>query len=237
MGSITTVIFDVFETLFPNRTDQWLETFREICRIQQLPLEPEALWYEWKALEVNFRQERINLKYPEKSLPFKSYTEAWRDCFFTTFNKLELKGDPEEAAAKAVEDMAKREPFEDTIESIRDIQKKWNTGVLSNADDAFLLPLIEKYRFKFQVVLSSEGAHAYKPLPEAFNQVLKKMGVANHESIYVGDNPFDDILGAKLAGMKAVWINRKEVDYDTSLPQFDAEISSLRELSYTLEWL
>ena len=237
MGSVTTVIFDVFGTLFPNRIDQWVGTFGEICQIQQLPVEPKVLWHEWKSLEVNFRQERINLKYPEKSLPFKSYREAWRDCFLTTFNKLELIGDPEEAAAKAVEDMAKREPFEDTIESITDIQKKWNTGALSNADDAFLLPLIEKYRFKFQGVLSSEGAHAYKPLPEAFNQVLKKMGVGCHESVYVGDNPFDDILGAKLAGMKAVWINRKGVNYDTTLPQFDAEIGSLSELSYTLERL
>ena len=147
MGSITTVIFDVFETLFPNGTDQWLETFRAICRIQQLPVEPEVLWREWKTLEVNFRQVRINLESPEKTLAFKSYTEVWRDCFTTAFNRLKLTGDPEKAAAKAVDDLAQREPFEDTIEAITDIQKKWRTGVLSNADDAFLLPLIERYRF------------------------------------------------------------------------------------------
>ncbi|MDQ3646175.1 MAG: HAD family hydrolase [Actinomycetota bacterium] len=44
-----------------------------------------------------------------------------------------------------------------------------------------------------------------KPHPEAFGEVLERLGVSDPAAaVFVGDRPFDDIYGAKNAGMRAV---------------------------------
>ena len=237
MSGITTVIFDVYETLAPNRPDQWLATFQGVCQEQRLPVSPQTLWTEWKALEVNFRQHRVNLESLEQSPPFKTYAQAWAECFRGVFEKLGLKGDTERAACKAVEALARRELFDDARDILPRIQAQWRTAVLSNADDAYLLPLLARHGLEFQAVLSSEGARAYKPHPSAFHQILHKLGIAPAEAVYVGDKPYEDVLGAKLVGMWAVWLNRNGTSYDSSMPPPDAEIRSLHQLSKVLERL
>ena len=237
MSGITTVIFDIYETLVPNRQEQWLIAFQEVCHKQRLPISPQALWQEWKSLETTFRQGRVNIEAPEKSPPFKTYTEAWRDDFHQTFDKLGLKGDPDAAARIAVEHLGRRETYEDVKESLPRIQAQWRTGVLSNADDAFLLPLLKRHGLKFHAVLSSEGARAYKPHPSAFHQIMDRLGVVPSEAVFLGDNPYDDIQGARLVGIRAVWLNRNGGNYDSSMPAPDAQISSLAELPDVLERL
>ena len=107
--------------------------------------------------------------------------------------------------------------------------------MLSNADDGYLIPLLDRMGWRFDAVLSSEMAHAYKPLPVPFRQVLQMLGVCPVESVYVGDTQFDDILGASKVGMKTVWVNRNEVPPDPNLPAPDRQVKSLTELPNILE--
>ena len=235
MTKITTVIFDVYETLAHNDPGQWIDTFRTISRVQDLRMDPEHLYQEWKALELVFRKERLNLEEPEKSPPFKSYEEAWRDCFDQVFSRLGLVGDATAAAKEAVRDMGMREPYQDALDALPVIQARWATGVLSNADDKYLFPLLSRTGWKFESVLSSEGARAYKPLPSPFRQIMEKLGVAPDETIYVGDTLVDDVLGAKGVGMRVAWVNRGGGTPDPQVPEPDYEIRTLTELPGILQ--
>ena len=230
MTPITTVIFDVYETLAHNDSGLWIETFVGICRAQGLEIDPQFLYQEWKALEMLFRKERHNLEEPDKSPPFKSYEEAWRDSFRDVFSRLGLKGDAAVAVKDAARDMGEREPYQDALEVLPVIQARWRTGVLSNADDNYLFPLLATVGWKFEAVLSSEGARAYKPLPSPFRQIMGKLGIVPQEAIYVGDSLYDDVLGAKGVGMRAVWLNRHKSVPDAQLPKPDYVIQNLREL-------
>ena len=51
MSQITTVIFDMYETLVENGPHLWQATFQEIIDSQQLPVSTGDLWREWKAAE------------------------------------------------------------------------------------------------------------------------------------------------------------------------------------------
>ena len=164
MSKVTTVVFDVYETLAHNNTELWIDTFRGICRSQDLDADPVVLYQEWKALEVVFREQRLNLEEPEKSPPFKSYEEAWRDCFCEVFARMVPKGDAFAAARRTIRDMGLREPYQDAVTTMPEIQAHWRTGILSNADDGYLSPLLSKLGWKFAGVVSSESARAYKPL-------------------------------------------------------------------------
>jgi putative hydrolase of the HAD superfamily len=85
-------------------------------------------------------------------------------------------------------------------------------------------------------VYSSEIAWA-KPHPEAFRAAMAAVGVDDPAAcVFVGDRPYDDIHGAKSAGMRAVLIPHSEVPpYEAAIP--DAVISRLSELTgYLDKW-
>ena len=224
------VIFDVFNTLFHNEAALWKTTFAEICLTQGLPLDGATLWARWKALEVDFRKHRTNLEHPENNPPFKSYEQAWRGCFEQVFKDLGDKGNAAAAAKQAVRDMGRRESFPETSETLSRLRSRVRLAVLSNADDAFLLPLIERHDLGFEAVLSSEAAGAYKPHPKPFRLILEKISLEPQEAMFVGDQLFDDILGAGSAGMATVWINRNGEEPDPELPRPDYAIANLMEL-------
>ena len=230
MAKVTTVIFDVFETLAYNDQELWIGTLRGICRDQSLDVDHRLLYREWKSLDMVFRRSRLNMAEPEKSPPFKTYEEAWRDCFRVAFSKLGLKGDASAAARQAVRDMSMREPYQDAVDALPKIQASWRTGILSNSDDAYLFPLLERLGSKFEAVLSSQGARAYKPLPGPFRQIMGRMGVSADEVVYVGDVLFDDVEGAKGVGMRAAWVNRNGVAHDPQYSRPDYVVRSLTEL-------
>ena len=234
-NNITTIVFDVFETIAYNSQDLVVDAFRGICHQQSLLVDAVVLWREWKALDMQFRKERLNLEDPEKSPPFKCYEEAWRDSFSQAFTNLGLKGDPSGAARYMVLAMASRDLYPDAINALPHIQDRWRTGILSNADDDYLSPVLERLGLKFEVVLSSQMARCYKPLPSIFLQMLDGLGATPQQAVYVGDNQFDDIQGAKMVGMRAAWINRKGTSLDPTLPVPDYQIGSLMELPQLLE--
>ena len=232
MSRITTVIFDMYETLAENNPDLWVGTFGDIVRDQGLDADPDELYRNWKSLEVGFRKVRINLERPELTPPFKSYETAWMECFAQTFQDMGLgAADSAAAARKAVVDMGLREAYPETDGALSEIQGGWRTAVLSNADDDYLFPLIERMGWKFDATLSSEGAKAYKPLPETFHRILEMLGAGSEECIYVGDTLLDDVFGSKGVGMRSVWINRTGAVHDPNMPMPDYEISSLDQLS------
>ncbi len=57
----------------------------------------------------------------------------------------------------------------------------------------------------FDFVVSSEETQAEKPSPRLFAHCACKAGVPAEQCLYVGDNLKNDIMGARNAGMQAVW--------------------------------
>jgi putative hydrolase of the HAD superfamily len=69
-----------------------------------------------------------------------------------------------------------------------------------------------------------------KPHPEAFRAAMRAIGVTDPASgVFVGDRPYDDVHGAKRAGMRAVLIPNSDVPAFTGAEP-DAVISRLAEL-------
>ena len=231
------VIFDVYNTLFRNDTSSWMDTFGDLCRIQELPISPVDLWSRWKSIEVRFRQTRTNLEHPEESPPFKTYKAAWREAFVDAFDSLGIKGDPDHAAQLSVDSLATREPYEDTFPFLEYVGRRWKRAVLTNADNGSILPLLQRHGLSFDAVVTSEIAQAYKPDPRIFHRIVKETGVLLEEALYVGDTLLDDMHGAKLAGLPTAWLNRNGADTDPQLLPPDYQVTGLDELVEVLESL
>jgi len=83
------------------------------------------------------------------------------------------------------------------------------------------------------VVISEELGFA-KPDPRIFDHAMARIGAVAAESLFVGDNPEADILGAKGIGMHAAWLRRgREWRYDDDRPDYILDdISAVRELVF-----
>ena len=225
MPKITTIIFDMYDTLVDNDRNRWSETFDDIARTQELGVSGQLLGEEWRAAEEGFKTRRVT-----PGAPFESYFEGWRATFADAFTRLGVTGDPVIAANKAILDLSDRQPFPETREALGVLQESWRTAVLSNADDRYLIPNLQLLGLNFEVVLSSEAARCYKPMPDLFQTMLRRLGVSAAESVYVGDKQFEDVQGANGVGMHTVWVNRAGAELDPALPEPEFQIRNLLEL-------
>ena len=232
MSAITTVIFDMFNTIAQDGPHLWERTFDDIVRAQQLDTTPAALRNAWNTGADNFRDRRI-----APGVSFISYLEGWADAFDGAFRDLGLRGDARAASQKSIDDLGQRELWADSPEALNIICQTWRMGIVSNADDAYLNPVVARIAAPFEAVVSSEGEQCYKPDARMFRAACQRLGVAPSECVYVGDRQLEDVMGAHNVGMAAVWINRSGAAMDPTLPTPDAEIRNLLELPTALERL
>jgi 2-haloalkanoic acid dehalogenase type II len=234
MTQITTVIFDMYETLVQESHDQWRETFKDIIRQQNLNVDAELLWDTWWDVGRKFRDTRVS-----PGAVFKTYYQTWREAFADAFSTLNLSGDPGAAIDKSMEDLSQRKPFDETRQALRMIQPLCRTAILSNADECYFRPnlkvLDDAIVAGLSAVLTSEEARCYKPQPAFFQEMLRRLGAAPEECLYVGDRQLEDVQGAGGVGMVTAWLNRSQSERDPQLTAPDYEINSLLEIPEILD--
>ena len=114
---------------------------------------------------------------------------------------------------------------------------KYKLGIVSNfAIPECVLRLLERHGLAglFDVVLVSGAVNKRKPSPEIFQKALEKLGVDASEAVFVGDTVDADIQGAKSAGMKTIYIERRaQKEAEQFCP--DQTIKNLNQLTAALE--
>jgi len=85
-----------------------------------------------------------------------------------------------------------------------------NWGVVTNGDQ-FQLQKVETTGVEGRVpfVLASKLFGVNKPAPGVFMEAVRLLdipGIETNEILFVGDNPYTDIIGAHGVGMKTAWI-------------------------------
>jgi len=93
------------------------------------------------------------------------------------------------------------------------------------------------------IVLSDVyGRENWKPAPLPYLEVLKSLFVEPADSVYVGDNPKKDFLGARGVGMKSIRIRHERGIYSALEPETngarpDVELQSLHHLTTVISEL
>jgi putative hydrolase of the HAD superfamily len=87
----------------------------------------------------------------------------------------------------------------------------------------------------FSEIVISVEVGVGKPDPRIFDIALRRLDVATHEAVMIGDSLARDVAGAKAAGILAVWIDRKLWQEDQVRP--DATIAALSDLPAALDAL
>jgi putative hydrolase of the HAD superfamily len=226
--AVKAVIFDWGGTLTPwhaiDLGELWLEVFARHYPADEAAAMAEAVRAAelelWQTGETSQRSatlagifERAGVTVSEEFLA--SYFEAWDPHTFT---------DP------------------DVPPLLRELRRRGiKIGVLSNT--MWPRSAHERVFLRDQVFELIDGAvysseiDWVKPHPEAFRAAMRAIGVTDPAGcVFVGDRPYDDVHGAKSAGMRAVLIANSDVPaYAAAEP--DAVINRLADLlGYLDKW-
>lgn len=140
---------------------------------------------------------------------FARYGIGWNDRFIGLYRK------------KLIELCV---PFTGIENILTGIRKKVKTGVISNAyDSADQRERIRNARIEdlFDIIVIAGDIGIFKPNPSIFLYALNYLKVSPEKALYVGDSISYDIVGAKSAGMKALFFN-KDTQKDCTVADFRA---------------
>jgi 2-haloacid dehalogenase len=129
-----------------------------------------------------------------------------------------------------VAQIEKLRPFPEVPEALARLQLRYQLAVLSNGDPDMLEAAKQHHRIPFDRVISVAVANAFKPHVATYIKAAEIMGVRLEQVLFVANHAFD-CVGAKSAGMRTAFIDRRRRPFGITPHQPDLLVSSMRELA------
>ena len=120
--------------------------------------------------------------------------------------------------------------YEGALATLAVLSERYTLGALTNGNADFSRLGLDRY-FSFGFTAGDVGAS--KPDPAMFHAALERAGVPASATVHVGDQPVDDIEGARAVGMHTVWVNLGNAA-DGAGVGASAEIHRLEQLPATI---
>ncbi|SHM45887.1 HAD family hydrolase [Gracilibacillus kekensis] len=201
------IFFDIDGTLLDHEQAEKLAAleFYNACSSDIKCNNRDEFLVEWYTLSVKYYQE-----YLEKKLSFQEQRrmrmkDVWR---FPIKN--------EEADDLFIEYIIsyKRNwfTFLDVVPCLQRLKgSNQKIGIISNGEHQQQLEKLNQMDISsyFDVVVTSDSTGVAKPDKSIFLEACKKAKCKPEESYYIGDRIETDALASKHAGMKGIWLNRK----------------------------
>ena len=198
------ILFDLDDTLFDHRRASTLAlAAMHAAHAPDLPFEPfankhaevlEIFHARFLAGEFNLDQARV----------------ARMQTLFAAFER-EIDADTAGHVARIYREQhqANRYLVPGALELLNALRDHCRLGIVTNNSTA---EQIEKLRTldiagHFDTIVISEEVGVTKPDGRIFSIALERIGVAAQDTVFVGDNWTNDIVGAINAGMSAVWLD------------------------------
>ena len=195
MSSLRAVLFDLDNTLMDRREAllRYIALFAEYfapqidamtqCQIESIFVEADGGGYTPKPAALEKVRQSLRWKSrPSLDEMQTHYHEAYPNC------ALEMPGAKE------------------TLSKLR--TRGLKTGIITNGTTRTQNIKIDLLGFRslIDIAIVSETAGVKKPDARIFAQALAGIQTTAGETIFVGDHPQNDVLGAQKAGLRAVWV-------------------------------
>ncbi|HEY4042090.1 MAG TPA: haloacid dehalogenase type II, partial [Rhodopila sp.] len=120
--------------------------------------------------------------------------------------------------------------FPEVPEALARLHRSYKLVVLSNGDPDMLEAARAHHGIPFDAVISVAEANAFKPHRATYQMAARKMGVAMDNILFVANHEFD-CVGAKAAGMRTVFVDRRRRPFARWPYQPDLIVASMTELA------
>jgi 2-haloalkanoic acid dehalogenase type II len=234
-GPIKAIIFDYYETLAQLPRDGRERMMDAVAKAVGYKSEPGQAYREWfeRTSDSKLRFAASHSVRPAvdgDAPPFRRFYDVWFERFGQLFRSWGVDADPAVGADAYTEHHVGAMVYPEVKDTLRDLGQTVEVAILSNADDAFLRPSVERNELEVATVISSEELKSYKPHVSMFRQACERLGIAPEDALYVGDQAWADVQGSRNAGMGQAWINRHGADWPEDVEPPQHTITSLSDL-------
>ncbi len=132
-----------------------------------------------------------------------------------------------------VAQIEKLRPFPDVLEALGRLKTRYGLAILSNGDRDMLSNAARYVGFEFDAVISVEEAGYFKPHHATYRKAAELLSVEPAQVMHVANHPFD-CVGAKAAGMRAAYIDRRKRPFGETPHQPDIIVGDFNELARVL---
>ena len=128
-----------------------------------------------------------------------------------------------------VAQIEKLRSFPEVPEALARLRCRYRLVVLSNGDPDMLDAARHHHGIAFDDVISAAVAGAFKPHVATYTKAAELARVRMDEVLFVANHAFD-CIGAKSAGMRTAFIDRRRRPFGITPHQPDLVVASMREL-------
>lgn len=121
--------------------------------------------------------------------------------------------------------------YEDVLPALQQLRTRYRLFTASNGNADLRQIGIAHF---FERTIAARQVGALKPDPAIFHKVIEGTDLQAHEVVYVGDDPLLDVVGARGAGMQAIWIDRAGAQWPSAIAPASYTVRSLAELTKLL---
>ena len=129
-----------------------------------------------------------------------------------------------------VGEIEKLRPFPEVPEALARLQTRYKLVVLSNGDPDMLETAKRYHQVPFDQVISVAEAGSFKPHVSTYTKAAELAGVAMEQVLFVANHAFD-CIGAKAAGMRTAFIDRRSRPFGETPYQPDLLVPSMKDLA------
>jgi 2-haloacid dehalogenase len=128
-----------------------------------------------------------------------------------------------------VGEIEKLKPFPEVPAALAKLHAKYKLVVLSNGDPDMLEAAKRHHGIPFDRVISVAEAGAFKPHVATYRKAAELLGLRMDHILFVANHAFD-CIGAKSAGMRTAFIDRRRRPFGDTPHQPDIVVRSMTEL-------
>ena len=129
-----------------------------------------------------------------------------------------------------VGEIEKLKPFPEVPEALDRLRTKYKLVVLSNGDRDMLETAKQYHKVPFDRVISVAEANSFKPHVATYNKAAEIMGLPVDQILFVANHAFD-CIGAKSAGMRTAFIDRRSRPFGITPHQPDILVPTMKDLA------
>ena len=228
------IFFDLYGTLIDILTDEYdpgvystLSRYFSYRGIKIAPKELKKTYFE----DIQSQLKQSNETYPEVDV-YKIFSNMMHRYGNKQYSKSAIVD-----AAVLFRSLTMRRfgVFQGVYEVLESLLEKYELALISDAQWVFTEPEMAMLGltpfFKFRILSSRLGFK--KPDVRLFDMAMKKLMINPEESVYIGDNPQKDLVGAKKAGMKFILFRSEFKPYNDFQP--DRHFNDYSELLKIIE--
>ena len=188
---------------------------------------PAAFVTWWR--RTHFENSMIDALLHREHIPYRRIGEISVD---TTLERAGIAHTDDEVKY-LVAQIEKLRPFPDVPAAMASLRKHYKLAVLSNGDPDMLEAARPYHGIEFDHIISVATAGSFKPHFATYKKAAEITGFAPGQILFVANHAFD-CIGAKAAGMRTAFVDRRKRPFGKWPYQPDLIVSDFQELTTRL---